>query len=158
MLTLSAPEKIINAKIKLSGSKSINNRLLILNEVLDLNLTLQNNSTSEDTLLLQKALQQIKNKTNATIDIHHAGTDMRFLTAFLAIKKGDWILTGSERMKERPEPRGGVFPSLIGLGGGGCQPSPLAGTGGTRRGREPRARGSRDRVCDRGREGGPHGQ
>lgn len=78
MLTLSAPEQIVNATIDLSGSKSIHNRLLILNEVLDLSLILQNNSTSEDTLLLQNALLEIKNKKTATIDIHHAGTDMRF--------------------------------------------------------------------------------
>lgn len=102
MLVLSAPNKIVNTTIKLTGSKSINNRLLILNEVLDLDLHFQNRSTSEDTLLLQNALLSIKDKTSATIDVHHAGTDMRFLTAYLATKKGEWILTGSERMKERP--------------------------------------------------------
>jgi 5-enolpyruvylshikimate-3-phosphate synthase len=38
-----------------------------------------------------------------TIDIHHAGTAMRFLTAFFAIQNGvDVVLTGSPRMKERP--------------------------------------------------------
>lgn len=102
MLKLSAPENILNTTIKLFGSKSINNRLLILNEVLGLNLTFKNNSTSEDTLLLQKALSEIKSKGNAVIDVHHAGTDMRFLTAYLSIIKGEWILTGSDRMKERP--------------------------------------------------------
>lgn len=102
MLVLSAPNKIVNTTIKLTGSKSINNRLLILNEVLDLDLHFQNRSTSEDTLLLQNALLSIKDKTSATIDVHHAGTDMRFLTAYLATKKGEWLLTGSERMKERP--------------------------------------------------------
>ncbi len=102
MLVLSAPNKIVNTTIKLTGSKSINNRLLVLNEVLDLDLHFQNRSTSEDTLLLQNALLSIKDKTSATIDVHHAGTDMRFLTAYLSTKKGEWILTGSERMKERP--------------------------------------------------------
>ena len=102
MLTLSAPEHILNTTIHLSGSKSINNRLLILNEVLGLNLKFENRSTSEDTLLLQTALEQIKNKKNNTINIQHAGTDMRFLTAYLSTQKGEWILTGSERMKQRP--------------------------------------------------------
>ncbi len=102
MLTLGAPQHIIKNEIHLAGSKSITNRLLILKEVLGLELTLENCSTSEDTQLLQNALAQIKNKTAATIDIHHAGTDMRFLTAFLATKKGEWLLTGSERMKQRP--------------------------------------------------------
>lgn len=102
MLQLSAPAHKIKATISLAGSKSISNRLLILNEVLDLDLILENNSTSEDTLLLQSALEQIKDKKGGTIDIHHAGTDMRFLTALLATKEGEWILTGSERMKQRP--------------------------------------------------------
>ena len=102
MLALTAPENILNSTIKLTGSKSINNRLLILNEVLNLTLNFQNKSTSEDTALLQDALLSIKNKTNATIDVHHAGTDMRFLTAYLSTKKGEWVLTGSSRMKERP--------------------------------------------------------
>jgi 3-phosphoshikimate 1-carboxyvinyltransferase len=102
MLELTAPQQLVNTTIKLSGSKSLHNRLLILNEVLALNLSLQNHSTSEDTELLKNALQEIKNKTSATIDIHHAGTDMRFLTAFLATKEGEWILTGSDRMKQRP--------------------------------------------------------
>lgn len=102
MLKLSAPEHLLNTTIHLSGSKSINNRLLILNEILELNLKLENKSTSEDSLLLQNALDQIKNKKNTIIDIHHAGTDMRFLTAFLTTKEGEWTLTGSERMKQRP--------------------------------------------------------
>jgi 3-phosphoshikimate 1-carboxyvinyltransferase len=102
MLVLSAPNNIVNTTIKLTGSKSINNRLLILNEVLGLDLNFQNRSTSEDTLLLQNALLSIKDKTSAAIDLHHAGTDMRFLTAYLSTKKGEWVLTGSERMKERP--------------------------------------------------------
>jgi 3-phosphoshikimate 1-carboxyvinyltransferase len=102
MVLLKAPEHILNSSIRLSGSKSITNRLLILKEVLELDLSLENISTSEDTRHLQKALQQIKNKTQATIDIGHAGTDMRFLTAYLASKEGEWVLTGSERMKQRP--------------------------------------------------------
>lgn len=102
MLTLAAPKKTVTATIHLSGSKSISNRLLIINEVLSLNLVLKNNSTSEDTLLLQNALQKIKNKSKAIINVHHAGTDMRFLTALLATTEGEWVLTGSKRMKERP--------------------------------------------------------
>jgi 3-phosphoshikimate 1-carboxyvinyltransferase len=102
MLLLKAPEHTLNSSIRLSGSKSISNRLLILKEVLGLNVTLENISTSEDTQHLQKALEKIKNKASAIIDIGHAGTDMRFLTAYLASKEGEWILTGSDRMKQRP--------------------------------------------------------
>jgi 3-phosphoshikimate 1-carboxyvinyltransferase len=92
----------VKAAIQLTGSKSISNRLLILNEVLNLHLKLQNLSMAKDTQDLILALEQIKANKNQTIDIGHAGTDMRFLTALLSIKEGEWILTGSERMKERP--------------------------------------------------------
>ena len=68
MLTLSSTKNIVNSTIKLTGSKSINNRLLILNEILELDLIFQNNSTSEDSLLLKNALSQIKNKKSATIN------------------------------------------------------------------------------------------
>ncbi|MBL7919740.1 MAG: 3-phosphoshikimate 1-carboxyvinyltransferase [Bacteroidia bacterium] len=102
MLLLKAPEHILNSTVQLSGSKSISNRLLILKQVLGLNTRLENISTSEDTQHLQKALQQIINRTATSIDIGHAGTDMRFLTAYLSITEGNWTLTGSDRMKQRP--------------------------------------------------------
>ena len=101
MIELIAP-KNINASISISGSKSISNRLLIIKHVLGLDIDLNNISDAEDTTLLQEALSQIENKTSATINIHHAGTDMRFLTVLLSCKKGEWVLTGSERMKQRP--------------------------------------------------------
>ena len=114
MLTIKAPKQELRAAITLSGSKSISNRLLILNEVLELNLSLKNISDSDDSSLLKQALQRIKNKSSSVIDIHHAGTDMRFLTAYLAAKKGEWMLTGSERMKQRPI--GELVTSLKNLG------------------------------------------
>jgi 3-phosphoshikimate 1-carboxyvinyltransferase len=92
----------INALVNLPSSKSISNRLLILNEVLNLNLQFSNLSAAKDTQELILALAQIKENKNHTIDIGHAGTDMRFLTALLSTKEGEWILTGSERMKQRP--------------------------------------------------------
>jgi len=102
MLQLKAPEHISNSNIYLPGSKSISNRFLILKEVLNLDLKLENISASEDTQHLQKALEQIKSKTNSAINIGHAGTDMRFLTAYLSVTDGEWTLTGSDRMKQRP--------------------------------------------------------
>jgi 3-phosphoshikimate 1-carboxyvinyltransferase len=102
MIELLKPQSPIKVSITLAGSKSISNRLLVLNEVLDMNLVFDNLSASEDTLLLQKALVQVKKGGEQVIDIHHAGTDMRFLTAFLATRTGMWTLTGSERMKQRP--------------------------------------------------------
>jgi 3-phosphoshikimate 1-carboxyvinyltransferase len=102
MIRLSVPSPIKNSSILLSGSKSISNRLLILGKVLDLDLKIQNLSVSEDTQLLTKALSRIRGHSRGLIDIHHAGTDMRFLTALLSVSPGDWTLTGSERMKQRP--------------------------------------------------------
>lgn len=102
MIQLSAPKQPVTASIKLSGSKSISNRLLMLNSILNTALRIENLSDSEDTTLLAKALHTIKNKREAVIDVHHAGTDMRFLAALLTVKEGKWTLTGSERMKNRP--------------------------------------------------------
>ncbi|WP_128331931.1 3-phosphoshikimate 1-carboxyvinyltransferase [Apibacter sp. HY039] len=88
-----------NISIKLSGSKSITNRLLILNALYNGSISLKNLSHSQDSDLLQKALSS----KEGLIDIHHAGTAMRFLTAFYSIQPNKKIiLTGSQRMKERP--------------------------------------------------------
>lgn len=91
--------KIIPGKtVQICGSKSISNRLLILNALFS-NIRIENLSDSEDTALLQNALQS----EEELIDIKHAGTAMRFLTAYFAIQPGKIItLTGSERMKKRP--------------------------------------------------------
>lgn len=102
MIELSGPEQPINISLKLSGSKSISNRVLILNHVLKRSAEPKNISDAEDTVLLKNALALIQNKESGTIDVHHAGTDMRFLTALLSITEGDWILTGSDRLKQRP--------------------------------------------------------
>jgi 3-phosphoshikimate 1-carboxyvinyltransferase len=114
MIRVSPPSSAIQAKIELPGSKSISNRLLMIRAISGLDLHFRNLSDSEDTVLLAKALGEIKGKRSATIDIHHAGTDMRFLAAYLAVKEGEWILTGSERMKQRPI--GELAEALIKLG------------------------------------------
>lgn len=89
----------VNGEIFIGGSKSENNRLLILNQLFDNQIEIKNSSDSEDTKLLENALKNTTDK----IDIHHAGTAMRFLTAYFAIQDGREItLTGSERMKQRP--------------------------------------------------------
>ncbi len=86
------------SSVKISGSKSETNRLLLL-QALYPNLVLENVSNSDDSEVMIKALTS----SETVIDIHHAGTTMRFLTAFFAIQEGkEVILTGSSRMKERP--------------------------------------------------------
>jgi 3-phosphoshikimate 1-carboxyvinyltransferase len=84
--------------IEVSGSKSETNRLLLL-QALYTNLILENTSNSDDSDVMAKAL----NSNDEIIDVHHAGTAMRFLTAYFSIQEGkEVILTGSSRMKERP--------------------------------------------------------
>ena len=85
-------------KVKLPASKSISNRLLILNALAEKPGSIGNLSESDDTQVLKHGLDLSSNE----IDIGHAGTAMRFLTAFLSIREGKHILTGSERMQKRP--------------------------------------------------------
>lgn len=87
-----------NTFIKVTGSKSESNRLLLL-QALYPSVAIKNISNSDDTRVLQKALQV----ENGSVDVHHAGTAMRFLTAYFATKEGAEItLSGSKRMHERP--------------------------------------------------------
>ena len=90
--------KNIKGSLSLSGSKSISNRLLILQALSGQKSPLNNLSNSDDTLVLQKALSS----NNSTIDVGIAGTAMRFLTAYCAIQDAEIIITGAHRMKERP--------------------------------------------------------
>ncbi len=96
---LNNARKNLSGEISITGSKSESNRLLIMNALYGNPIRLNNLSNSEDTQLLEKALKS----NSETIDIHHAGTAMRFLTAYYSIQAGKEIkITGSERMKQRP--------------------------------------------------------
>ncbi|HZJ36597.1 MAG TPA: 3-phosphoshikimate 1-carboxyvinyltransferase, partial [Gillisia sp.] len=88
----------LSGELKITGSKSESNRALIL-QALYPNIKLENISNSDDTQVLQESLK----KGSGLIDIHHAGTAMRFLTAYFASKNdSEVVLTGSQRMQERP--------------------------------------------------------
>lgn len=90
--------KPVIGNIQITGSKSETNRLLILQQSYP-NLKIENCSNSDDSILLQKALES----NSSEINIGHAGTAMRFLTAYFSVKENsEIILTGSERMKNRP--------------------------------------------------------
>tara|TARA_R110002049_G_scaffold308754_1_gene513934 strand:+ start:77570 stop:78796 length:1227 start_codon:yes stop_codon:yes gene_type:complete len=92
--------KIKNRKseITITGSKSESNRLLLL-KALYPEFELDNVSNSDDSNLMTSALQT----SSSLVNIHHAGTAMRFLTAYFSIQEGRTVeLTGSKRMKERP--------------------------------------------------------
>lgn len=89
---------ILDASIQLPASKSICNRALILNALSYSPYEIQNLSDCDDTEVLVKAL----NSNSKDFDIKAAGTAMRFLTAFLSKIVGEWTITGTERMKNRP--------------------------------------------------------
>ncbi|TNF70754.1 MAG: 3-phosphoshikimate 1-carboxyvinyltransferase [Bacteroidetes bacterium] len=98
-LHLTGPESPkLKGTIRITGSKSESNRLLLLQAHYG-NIRIENLSNSDDTRVMQQALASVESH----LDIHHAGTAMRFLTAFFSGKAGrQVILTGSERMKQRP--------------------------------------------------------
>jgi 3-phosphoshikimate 1-carboxyvinyltransferase len=97
-LHLSTHQTKLNASIAISGSKSESNRLLILQQLIK-GLQIENLSDSDDSVHLQHALST----DEELVDIGHAGTAMRFLTACFSAKEGrEVVLTGSERMQNRP--------------------------------------------------------
>jgi 3-phosphoshikimate 1-carboxyvinyltransferase len=99
VLKLTAPTGGIKADVQLPASKSISNRLLILNALSNAPAHIGNISDSDDTKAVSEALASAER----IIDICAAGTAMRFLTAYLAVTPGiDKVITGSARMKNRP--------------------------------------------------------
>ncbi len=95
---ISKSDKTLKGEVTLPSSKSISNRVLIINSLSYSPYQIDNLSDSDDTKVLETVLTSGTNY----FDIGHAGTAMRFLTAFLSKIVGEWILTGSERMKQRP--------------------------------------------------------
>lgn len=95
---ITAPKSPIYTSIKLPASKSISNRALILKALSNSPFPIENLSDCDDTKVM---LEVFNSKTN-TFDIGAAGTSMRFLTAYLSKIPGEWIITGSERMQQRP--------------------------------------------------------
>jgi len=90
----------LQSAISITGSKSETNRLLLL-QALYSNLILENISNSDDSEVMAKALST--DYQTELVEVHHAGTTMRFLTAFFAIQENrEVVLTGSSRMQERP--------------------------------------------------------
>ncbi|HRZ96275.1 MAG TPA: 3-phosphoshikimate 1-carboxyvinyltransferase [Paludibacter sp.] len=88
----------INLIINLPASKSISNRALILDALSYSSYEIENLAECDDTRVMVETMD-----SNETFfDIGAAGTAMRFLTAFLSKTVGEWVITGSERMKQRP--------------------------------------------------------
>ncbi len=98
-LTLTGPtDPALKQDLTITGSKSESNRLLLL-QALYPDIRIDNLSDSDDAQVMQQGLASAER----TVDIHHAGTAMRFLTAYFASRPDrEVLLTGSARMKQRP--------------------------------------------------------
>ena len=103
----------LRAKVRLPASKSISNRAILMSALAcrngesgDFVRLLENLSDCDDTTVMLRALAGLEERgarsEEIVIDIGAAGTAMRFLTAFLAVSEGSFLLTGTERMKQRP--------------------------------------------------------
>jgi 3-phosphoshikimate 1-carboxyvinyltransferase len=108
MISVFHPTQIIDTSVDLTASKSISNRLLIIHFLMKRSFGIDHLSVCNDTLYLQEALSLLDtNKPHSDddktiVDVGEAGTSFRFLTALLCITPGNFILTGSKRLMERP--------------------------------------------------------
>ncbi|MCS7003930.1 MAG: 3-phosphoshikimate 1-carboxyvinyltransferase [Cytophagales bacterium] len=98
ILQVNHPTKRVRATIPLASSKSESNRALIIQALSGNKIHLANLSEARDTQTLIKLL----NSKEEVLDVIDAGTTMRFLTAYCAVTNRKCILTGTERMKQRP--------------------------------------------------------
>jgi len=100
--------KKINTEIQLTGSKSECNRALIISALSKKLVKVENLSNAADTVTLDGILNTLRedtdipNQNSQLVDVGPAGTAMRFLSAYLSAKNGNFLLTGTERMKQRP--------------------------------------------------------
>ena len=114
-IILSKKNKSVNGTVHLTGSKSECNRALIIEALSHGKVKVANISDAADTVTLQKVLSsklQVASESSETLTTHNsqpttvnigpAGTAMRFLTAYFSFQDEEVILTGSERMKQRP--------------------------------------------------------
>ncbi|HOU26545.1 MAG TPA: 3-phosphoshikimate 1-carboxyvinyltransferase [Paludibacteraceae bacterium] len=98
MKYLLIPPTALQGTVVLPTSKSISNRVLIINALAESDMPIEGVSDCDDTRVMLNVLQS----NDTAFDVGAAGTSMRFLTAFLSKIVGKWEITGSERMKNRP--------------------------------------------------------
>ena len=102
MIKLQAPTSAINASILLPPSKSLANRIIMLQALSKQKLLQIESEPADDIAVFVNAITTTQHLEQATINIGAAGTAMRFLTAYFAQQKGTWLLTGTDRMLQRP--------------------------------------------------------
>ncbi len=96
--TISRQGREVKGEIALNGSKSISNRALVIRALCDEPFEITHLSQAKDTQLMQSLLTQ----GGSVLDAGAAGTTFRFLTAYYSTRSGTQLLTGSDRMKQRP--------------------------------------------------------
>lgn len=109
-VVISNPKKANLDSLELPSSKSISNRLLIIQYLSNSDLNIENLSTSDDTILLKQNLNKVKQRISNTdfsnefieLQCKNAGTTCRFLISLLSITYGKWIINADERMQNRP--------------------------------------------------------
>lgn len=111
--------KNLEGSILLPASKSISNRVLLIRALCKEKFEIKNLSESADSQLLNELLFKISSHSSFTkpliLDCKDAGTVARFLTTYVALlKKGHYIITGNERMQQRP--MNDLIESLIAIG------------------------------------------
>ena len=107
----------LTGQVSLPGSKSESNRALMIAAYGGFSPEVTNLSEAHDTVLLQQCLRQISSadtKARNVIDCEDAGTVARFLLTYLACHEGEWLLTGTPRMRQRP--MGALIDALQHLG------------------------------------------
>lgn len=98
MQKLTYTSKGLKAKVILPGSKSISNRLLMMAAVGNFIPNFKNISKCDDVVTLFEILHSNSNRFN----VNDSGTALRFITAYFAGIIGEWHITGSDRIKQRP--------------------------------------------------------
>ena len=98
ILRISRSNRTVKGEIDLAGSKSINNRALIIRALCEEDFPILRMANAKDTETLQRLLASDED----VLDTGPAGTTFRFMSAFLSLQEGTQVLTGSERMKQRP--------------------------------------------------------
>jgi len=103
-------DKNLIGEIRLSGSKSLTNRVLIIKALCKGDFKLKNYSTSDDS----NTLYSLINSKEKVLNAKDGGTTFRFLAAYLSIHEGELILTGSDRLIDRPI--GPLIEALVSIG------------------------------------------
>lgn len=98
---ITPPKRFETFRIDLPASKSLSNRALIINALSGKPGRISNLADCDDTSVMVAALADGCG-TNVPVDVHGAGTAMRFLTAYFSMKAERRIITGSPRMRQRP--------------------------------------------------------